>query len=72
MIHYYCDICKVELPDSGFTSQRLKGKALIFGEIPINIEVICGVRGWNDGQICGPCLQSALSYAFEHDLRDYR
>ena len=74
MIRYYCDICGDEVTDGGFTGNRLKGSAQVTSSLsvasqPINIEVICGVKGWNDGIICGPCLKSAVAYAFEHNVR---
>lgn len=74
MIRYYCDVCEVEVQDRGFVGNRLKGSAQATNRFtgasqPINIELYCGVKGWNDGIICGPCLESAVTYAFEHNMR---
>jgi len=73
MIKYFCDVCGEEVADGGFTSLRLKGSAQATGingaSRPVNIEVTCGVGGWNTGHLCGVCLRSAIDYAFSHRLR---
>lgn len=73
MIRYFCDVCNTETPDGGLTSNRIKGTAQATGadgsSRPVNVEIIVGLKGWNDGIVCASCVHSAVTWAFDHNLR---
>jgi len=63
MIQKFCDICGKELEINmvvvGHPRPTIVYKAPN-GKI-VYAEVICGVDGWNRGELCGDCLLQAIT-----------